>query len=101
MDPVSGILAISLYIGGSTGYLLKRSVPSFIAGTALGTMYGCSSVLLQYHQLSSYQLSLFTSSLLTTTSIIRLYKSGIKPVPTILGLLGFLTTGYYSKKLFY
>ncbi|EMR11365.1 hypothetical protein PNEG_00392 [Pneumocystis murina B123] len=100
MDPVSSILALSLYIGGLTGYIRKRSIPSLVAGTAIGTMYGCSSILLHYRLSPGYQLALFTSSLLTTTSIIRLYKSGIKPLPTILGLVGILTTGYYSKKLF-
>ncbi|QSL64178.1 hypothetical protein MERGE_000333 [Pneumocystis wakefieldiae] len=91
MDPVSGLLALSLYIGGLAGYIRKRSIPSLVAGTAMGTMYGC--ILHSYRPSPGYQLALFTSSLLTTTSFIRLYRSGMKPLPTILGLAGILTTG--------
>ncbi|KTW31799.1 uncharacterized protein T551_01060 [Pneumocystis jirovecii RU7] len=92
MDPFTNILTGTLFIGGLAGYIRARSIPSLIAGIVLGTMYGYSNLLIRNNIIGGYELSLFSSLLLSGSSIARLCKVGIKPVPIVLGTIGVLAT---------
>ncbi|KAH3902532.1 Tmh11p SCDLUD_000111 [Saccharomycodes ludwigii] len=86
-------------IGGSMGYLRKKSVPSLAAGLIFGGIYAYSGYLLHNNADNGLELALGASSVLFATGLIRGFPSRFtKPVPVVLTVLGGLGSLYYYKK---
>ncbi|KIE03443.1 UPF0136 domain protein, partial [Metarhizium majus ARSEF 297] len=88
--------------GGIMGYVRTRSIPSIIAGTAVGVLYGLGGYRIQNHQPYGVELSLLASVVLGGSAIPRAIRLR-KPVPVLLSVLsvfGLFTFGRaYQQKL--
>ncbi|KEY70644.1 hypothetical protein S40285_00779 [Stachybotrys chlorohalonatus IBT 40285] len=91
----SFILAALTAGGGVMGYVKGRSVPSLVAGSLVGILYGLGGYRLQTRQPWGVELSLLASAVLGSASIPRAIRLR-KPVPVLLSVLstfGLLTFG--------
>ncbi|KJK78865.1 hypothetical protein H634G_05679 [Metarhizium anisopliae BRIP 53293] len=88
--------------GGIMGYVRTRSMPSIIAGTAVGVLYGLGGYRIQNQQPYGVELSLLASVVLGGSAIPRAIRLR-KPVPVLLSVLsvfGLFTFGRaYQQKL--
>ncbi|KAG6012692.1 hypothetical protein E4U43_007692 [Claviceps pusilla] len=87
--------------GGIMGYVKSRSVPSVIAGTAVGVLYGLGGYRIQNRQSYGVELSLLASIVLGGSAIPRAIRLR-KPVPVLLSVLsafGLVTFGKAYQKL--
>ncbi|OAA32819.1 UPF0136 domain protein [Moelleriella libera RCEF 2490] len=102
LDTSSYVLAALTASGGIVGYARTRSVPSIIAGTAVGVLYGLGGYRIQNRQPYGVELSLLASIVLGGSAIPRAIRLK-KPVPVLLSILsafGLLTFGKaYQQKL--
>ncbi|PHH58990.1 hypothetical protein CDD81_3962 [Ophiocordyceps australis] len=98
----SYVLALLTAGGGIMGYVRTRSVPSLVAGSAVGMLYGIGGYRLQNRQPYGIELSLLASLVLGGSSVPRAIRLR-KPVPVLLSVLsafGILTFGNaYRQKL--
>lgn len=84
-------------IGGVGGYIRRGSVPSLVAGVAIGGLYGYSGKLLHENAEYGIELASASSALLILGMLPRAIKTR-KPLPITLSLVGFSALAYYSKK---
>ncbi|KAL3964190.1 hypothetical protein ACCO45_001194 [Purpureocillium lilacinum] len=88
--------------GGIMGYVRTRSVPSLVAGSAVGILYGIGGYRLQNREPYGIELSLLASIILGGSAIPRAIRLR-KPVPILLSVLsafGLFTFGSaYRQKL--
>ncbi|KJZ80600.1 hypothetical protein HIM_00450 [Hirsutella minnesotensis 3608] len=98
----SYILAALTAGGGIMGYVKTRSVPSLVAGSAVGLLYGLGGYRIQNRQPYGVELSLLASVVLGGSAIPRAIRLR-KPVPVLLSVLsafGMLTFGNaYRQKM--
>ncbi|KZF26149.1 hypothetical protein L228DRAFT_242570 [Xylona heveae TC161] len=87
------ILAALTAGGGITGYVRTGSVPSIIAGVAVGTLYGLGGYRIQNRQTYGIELALLASVVLAGSSIPRAIKTQ-KPLP--IGLSGLALFGLFT-----
>ncbi|GJN77705.1 hypothetical protein PLIIFM63780_001198 [Purpureocillium lilacinum] len=84
------------------GYVRTRSVPSLVAGSAVGILYGIGGYRLQNREPYGIELSLLASIILGGSAIPRAIRLR-KPVPILLSVLsafGLFTFGSaYRQKL--
>ncbi|PYH43290.1 TMEM14 family protein [Aspergillus saccharolyticus JOP 1030-1] len=81
-------LGLLTSLGGTIGYLRTGSVPSIVAGLAVGALYLLSYVRLRAAQPYGPELALLASLVLSGSSIPRAIRSGgSKPVPVVLSLV--------------
>lgn len=89
-------LAALCGVGGAVGYAKKGSVPSLVAGAALGAAYGASAYLVQSGDpVTGFGVGTAASAVLAAAMGARLVRTGkLMPagVLTALGLAG----GYYN-----
>ncbi|KAG6129804.1 hypothetical protein E4U22_004093 [Claviceps purpurea] len=81
--------------GGLMGFVKSGSVPSLIAGTAVGVLYGLGGYRIQNRQPYGIELSLLASIVLGGSAFPRAIRLR-KPVPVLLSVLsayGLLTFG--------
>ncbi|KAG6061625.1 hypothetical protein E4U17_000784 [Claviceps sp. LM77 group G4] len=81
--------------GGLMGFVKSGSVPSLIAGTAVGVLYGLGGYRIQNRQPYGVELSLLASIILGGSAFPRAIRLR-KPVPVLLSVLsayGLLTFG--------
>ncbi|KAJ9157241.1 hypothetical protein NKR23_g679 [Pleurostoma richardsiae] len=91
----SYILAALTATGGIAGYARTRSVPSIVAGCAVGLLYGIGGYRIQNGKPYGVEVSLLASVVLGGSSIPRAIRLR-KPVPILLSIIstfGMLTFG--------
>ena len=86
---VAALLTILTSIGGITGYLRARSLPSLIAGLSVSFLYLLSYLRLRANQPYGAEIGLLASIILGGASIPRAIKTG-KGVPMGLGVVAVL-----------
>ncbi|KOS18975.1 UPF0136 membrane protein [Escovopsis weberi] len=100
LSKVSFVLAALTAGGGFAGYARTGSLPSVIAGTAVGALYGLGGYRIQNRQPYGVELSLLASLVLGASAFPRAIRLR-KPVPIFLSLLsayGILTFGSALRK---
>ena len=88
-----------LCAGGLAGYVKAKSMPSLIAGFGLGALYFGSAVLINRGQSAKGHASAIVPSVVLLGAMgQKAVKSGGKPMPTALAVVGALATVYNAKK---
>ncbi|KAF8315419.1 hypothetical protein DL93DRAFT_2079183 [Clavulina sp. PMI_390] len=90
-------MAVIALVGGVAGFARKRSIPSLVAGTAVGGLY-----LASYRQIvtggpNGYEGAFAASALLLVSSLPRVAKG---PVPLTLTVTSAMAAAYYGKTLY-
>ncbi|TWU71149.1 hypothetical protein ED733_001504 [Metarhizium rileyi] len=102
LETASYALAALTAGGGIMGYVRTRSMPSIIAGSAVGVLYGIGGYRIQNREPYGVELSLLASVVLGGSAIPRAIRLR-KPVPVLLSVLsvfGLFTFGRaYSQKV--
>ncbi|KJR82572.1 transmembrane 14C domain protein [Sporothrix schenckii 1099-18] len=86
LDVQSYVLAALTATGGVIGFARTGSVPSVVAGVAVGVLYGLGGLRQQNRQPYGVELSLLASVVLGGASIPRAIRLR-KPVPVMLSLI--------------
>ncbi|KAL6937922.1 hypothetical protein ACO0QE_004179 [Hanseniaspora vineae] len=99
MEHPSFTLAGLCAVGGTMGFLKKKSVPSLVAGLTFAGIYGYAGYLLKQNADNGIEIALGASALLLATGVKRSLPSRFtKPVPLVLSVLGLAGTSYYGLK---
>ncbi|KAI7857807.1 transmembrane proteins 14C-domain-containing protein [Circinella umbellata] len=86
--------------GGVAGFARTRSVPSLVAGVAVGSMYGYAGYLIKENKDYGHETAVVASAILAGAMIPRAIKSGFKkPVPVAMSVVALAAGGYYVKKV--
>ncbi|KAG9018412.1 hypothetical protein FRB93_000115 [Tulasnella sp. JGI-2019a] len=84
-------------VGGVTGFVRTRSIPSIVAGLGVGALYGWSAMNIQNGDPSlGLQGALGASVILFLSSIPRVRKG---PVPAVLAVTAAGSAAYYGNTL--
>ncbi|EJU03665.1 hypothetical protein DACRYDRAFT_21175 [Dacryopinax primogenitus] len=94
--PALTMAAVCL-IGGVTGYVRSRSMPSLIAGTGVGLIYGWSGYQIRSGGDYGYEGALAASVILFGASAPR---AGKGPIPLTLTIASALAGAYYAKQVY-
>ncbi|KAK5990433.1 hypothetical protein PT974_08701 [Cladobotryum mycophilum] len=95
LSNASFVLAALTAGGGAAGYARTGSLPSIIAGSAVGILYGIGGYRIQNRQSYGIELSLLASLILGASAFPRAIRLR-KPVPIFLSVLsayGIITFG--------
>ncbi|KAJ1306693.1 hypothetical protein OPQ81_007685 [Rhizoctonia solani] len=90
-------MALLCSVGGITGFLRTRSVPSLVAGVGVGAMYGYAGYQIQRGGNYGYETALAASIILFLSSVPRARKG---PVPLTLAITGAAAAAYYGKVVY-
>ncbi|KAI8149306.1 transmembrane proteins 14C-domain-containing protein [Fennellomyces sp. T-0311] len=86
--------------GGIAGYARTRSVPSLVAGLAVGSMYGFAGYLIKENKDYGHETAVAASTVLAGAMLPRAFKSGFKkPVPVAMSAISLVAGAYYVKKV--
>ncbi|KAI9311107.1 transmembrane protein 14 [Dichotomocladium elegans] len=87
-------------VGGIAGFVRTRSVPSLVAGVAIGSLYGVAGYLIKENKDYGHETAVAASALLACGMLPRAIKSGFKkPVPAAMAVLSITAGTYYVKKV--
>ncbi|KAJ8653036.1 hypothetical protein O0I10_011336 [Lichtheimia ornata] len=87
-------------VGGIAGFAKTRSVPSLVAGVAVGSLYGVAGYLIKENRDYGHETAVAASAVLAGGMIPRAIKSGFKkPVPAAMSVLSLTAGAYYIKKV--
>ncbi|RDB23587.1 hypothetical protein Hypma_009048 [Hypsizygus marmoreus] len=89
-----GILCI---VGGITGYVRTRSIPSIVAGVGVGLLYLYSADVIRKGAANGLEGALGASAILLLSSLPRVAKG---PVPAVLTVTSAATGLYYGKTVY-
>lgn len=85
---------------GIAGFAKTRSVPSLVAGVAVGSLYGVAGYLIKENKDYGHETAVAASAVLAGGMIPRAIKSGFKkPVPAAMSVLSLTAGAYYIKKV--
>ncbi|KAH9025823.1 transmembrane proteins 14C-domain-containing protein, partial [Lactarius hengduanensis] len=91
---VMGTLCI---VGGVTGYVRTRSIPSLVAGVSVGALYLYSGDSIRKNTANGLETALGASALLLLSSLPRFSKG---PIPALLTVTSAATGAYYGKTVY-
>ncbi|EFC46706.1 predicted protein [Naegleria gruberi] len=96
---ISNTYAGLLTIGGIAAYAKKGSTPSLVAGVGLGAAFGASSYLImQQKHFEGHALASAASVVLLGAGVSRFLKASNKTIPSILTILGLISSYYQINK---
>jgi len=84
-------------VGGVTGFIRTRSIPSIVAGVGVGLLYLYSADSIRKGTANGLETALGASALLFLSSAPRSMKG---PVPAMLTVTSALTGAYYGKTVY-
>ncbi|KAG7561887.1 hypothetical protein FFLO_02704 [Filobasidium floriforme] len=84
------------FVGGAAGYARTRSIPSMVAGLALGSMFMLSGLRIKEGMSYGYEGATGTSLALVGAMVPRAIKTR-GPIPIALATAGTAAGGYYAK----
>ncbi|KAJ7730018.1 hypothetical protein DFH07DRAFT_849458 [Mycena maculata] len=90
-------MSLLCIIGGSIGFYKKGSIPSLVAGLAVGMLYLWSGAQIAEGNGIGVQGAFYASALLTLTSLPRVAKG---PIPKLLATSSAAMGFYYARKVF-
>ncbi|KZP01577.1 hypothetical protein CALVIDRAFT_11097 [Calocera viscosa TUFC12733] len=90
-------MAALCIVGGVTGYVRSQSIPSLIAGTGVGVIYGWSGYQIRSGGNYGYEGALAASVILFGASVPRAAKG---PIPLGLTIASALAGAYYAKTVY-
>ncbi|CAE6529543.1 unnamed protein product [Rhizoctonia solani] len=90
-------MALLCSVGGITGFVRTRSVPSLVAGVGVGAMYGYAGNQIRTGGNYGYETALAASVILFLSSAPRARKG---PVPLTLTIAGAVAAAYYAKVVY-
>ncbi|CEJ95108.1 Putative UPF0136 domain protein [[Torrubiella] hemipterigena] len=96
LDTISYVLATLTAGGGIMGYARTKSLPSIIAGSAVGILYGIGGYRIQNREPYGVELSLLASIVLGGSAIPRAIRLK-KPVPIVLSIISTFGMFTYGK----
>ncbi|KAI5453593.1 hypothetical protein NCC49_005417 [Naganishia albida] len=86
------------FLGGAIGYARTRSIPSMVAGLAIGSLYALSGLRMREGMSYGYEGAAGTSGLLLGAMLPRALRLRA-PVPIALSLASTAAGGYYLKAI--
>lgn len=91
-------MAALLSIGGIAGYVRTKSMPSLVAGVALGAGFGVAGYMLQNGSMTQgHGVALFASTITMSAMGVRAIKSR-KPLPIAISSLGAVSAAYHAQR---
>ncbi|KAI0271047.1 transmembrane proteins 14C-domain-containing protein [Russula aff. rugulosa BPL654] len=91
---VMGTLCI---VGGVTGYVRTRSIPSIVAGIGVGALYLYSGDSIRKHTANGLETALGASAVLFLSSVPRFAKG---PIPAMLTVTSAAAGAYYGRAIY-
>ncbi|THH18044.1 hypothetical protein EW146_g2867 [Bondarzewia mesenterica] len=91
---VMGTLCI---VGGITGFVRTRSIPSIVAGVGVGALYLYSADSIRKNTANGLEVALGASALLLLSSLPRFAKG---PIPAMLTVTSAATGAYYGRTVY-
>ncbi|KAG8703601.1 hypothetical protein FRC08_002744 [Ceratobasidium sp. 394] len=90
-------MALLCSVGGITGFVRTKSIPSLVAGVGVGAMYAYAGSQIRNGGPYGYETALAASVILFLSSVPRARKG---PVPLTLAITGAAAAVYYGKVIY-
>ncbi|DBA02939.1 TPA: hypothetical protein N0F65_005966 [Lagenidium giganteum] len=91
-------MAALLGAGGVIGFLKKKSIPSLVAGVALGTGFGIAGYMLQSGRMTQgHGTALFFSTITMSAMGVRAIRTR-KPMPIAISAMGAVSAAYHAQR---